>query len=116
MAEVFGVGITVQTSNMGDYRTSAGYASKKGIPTLAAEMGMGGWVTGASVQATREATLRCAAAHRRVAGRVDTVPGTETRWTRIAGPRPMCSRPVDGYFERRFDARRPGARRASSPG
>jgi len=102
LAEVFGVGITVQTSNMGDYRTSAGYASKKGIPTLAAEMGMGGWVTGASVQATREATLRVLK-HTGVMPGVATVPGVRTRWTRIAGPKAYVFAPCDGYFERRFE-------------
>jgi predicted deacylase len=101
LAEVFGVGITVQTSNMGDYRTSAGYASKKGIPTLAAEMGMGGWVTGASVQATREATLRVLK-HTGVLPGVATVPGDPTRWTRISGPRAYVFAPFDGYFERHF--------------
>jgi predicted deacylase len=102
MAEVFGIGITVQTSNMGDYRTSAGYASKKGIPTLAAEMGMGGWVTGASVQATREATLRVLK-HTGVLPNAATVPGTKTRWTRIAGPKAYVFAPCDGYFERCFE-------------
>lgn len=102
MAEVFGVGITVQTSNMGDYRTAAGYASKKGIPTLAAEMGQGGWVTGASVQATREATLRLLR-HTGVLPGVATVPGVPTRWTRIAGPQAYVFAPCDGYFERRFE-------------
>ena len=33
---------------MGDYRTAPGYTSLQGIPTLAAEMGMGGWLTGDS--------------------------------------------------------------------
>ena len=101
MAEVFGVGITVQTSNMGDYRTSAGYASLKGIPTLAAEMGMGGWVTGDSVRATREATHRVLK-HTGVLPRIATVPGEKTRWTRINGDKGYLFAPFDGYFERRF--------------
>lgn len=101
MAEVFGVGITVQTSNMGDYRTSAGYTSNKGIPTLAAEMGMGGWVTGDSVRATREATRRLLK-HTGVLPSIDTVPGHRTRWTRIDGTGAYLFAPFDGYFERRF--------------
>lgn len=102
MAEVFGIGITVQTSNMGDYRTSAGYTSMKGIPTLAAEMGMGGWVTGASVQATNEATRRLLK-HTGVLPDITTVPGAPTRWTCIAGPGAYLFAPFDGYFERRFE-------------
>jgi len=102
MAEVFGVGITVQTSNMGDYRTSAGYTSMKGIPTLAAEMGMGGWFTGSSVAATREATRRLLR-HTGVLPEIATVPGIPTRWARIAGPGSYVFAPFDGYFERRFE-------------
>lgn len=101
LAEVFGVCITVQTSNMGDYRTSAGYTSMKGIPTLAAEMGMGGWVTGDSVQATRDATRRFLK-HTGVLPRIATVPGLPTRWTRINGSAAYAFAPFDGYFERRF--------------
>lgn len=102
LAEVFGVGITVQTSNMGDYRTAPGYTSMKGIPTLAAEMGMGGWVTGNSVQATRDATRRFLK-HTGVLPRIATVPGMPTRWTRINGPSAYVFAPCDGYFERRFE-------------
>ena len=102
LAEVFGVGITVQTSNMGDYRTAPGYTSMKGIPTLAAEMGMGGWVTGRSVQATRDATRRFLK-HTGVLPRIATVPGMPTRWTRINGPSAYVFAPCDGYFERRFE-------------
>lgn len=102
LAEVFGVGITVQTSNMGDYRTAPGYTSMKGIPTLAAEMGMGGWVTGSSVQATRDATRRFLK-HTGVLPRIATVPGMPTRWTRINGPSAYVFAPCDGYFERRFE-------------
>ena len=101
LAEVFGIGITVQTSNMGDYRTPPGYASLQGIPTLAAEMGMGGWVTGDSVQATREATRRVLK-HMGVLPRIATVPGAPTRWMRIDGPAAYLFAPHDGYFERRF--------------
>ncbi|MEP6971118.1 MAG: succinylglutamate desuccinylase/aspartoacylase family protein [Betaproteobacteria bacterium] len=101
LAEVFGVGITVQTSNMGDYRTAPGYTSLKGIPTLAAEMGMGGWVTGESVQATREATRRVLK-HTGVLPDITTVPGQKTRWTRIAGADAYLFAPCNGYFERRF--------------
>jgi predicted deacylase len=101
LAEVFGVGVTVQTSNMGDYRTAPGYASLKGIPTLAAEMGMGGWITGDSVQATREATRRFLK-HTGVLPRIATVPGVPTRWTRINGAAAYVFAPFDGYFERRF--------------
>jgi hypothetical protein len=101
LAEVFGVGITVQTSNMGDYRTSAGYATLKGIPTLAAEMGMGGWVTGESVRATREATHRVLK-HTGVLPHIATVPGEKTRWTRINGGKAYVFAPMDGYFERHF--------------
>jgi uncharacterized protein len=100
LAEAFGVGITVQMSNMGDNRTSCGYTSIKGIPTLAAEMGMGGWVTGASVAATREATRRFLK-HTGVLPRMATVPGAATRWTRIT-PQCYVFAPCDGYFERRF--------------
>ena len=110
LAEVFGVGITVQTSNMGDYRTAPGYTSLRGIPTLAAEMGMGGWLTGDSVQATREATRRLLK-HTGVLPRIDTVPGVATRWTRINGAAAYVFAPCDGYFERRFklgDAIEPG--------
>jgi len=91
----------VQTSNMGDYRTSAGYATLKGIPTLAAEMGMGGWVTGDSVRATREATHRVLK-HTGVLPYIATVPGEKTRWTRINGGKAYVFAPMDGYFERRF--------------
>jgi predicted deacylase len=101
LAEVFGVGITVQTSNMGDYRTAAGYASMQGIPTLAAEMGMGAWVTGESVQATRDATRRFLK-HTGVLPRIATVPGVQTRWTRINGAEAYVFAPFDGYFERHF--------------
>lgn len=101
LAEVFGVPITVQTSNMGDYRTSAGYTSHKGIPTLAAEMGMGGWLTGDSVRATREATHRFLK-HTGVLPGIATVPGQSTRWTRIDGVNGYLFAPFDGYFERRF--------------
>ncbi|MEO7940744.1 MAG: succinylglutamate desuccinylase/aspartoacylase family protein, partial [Burkholderiaceae bacterium] len=91
----------VQTSNMGDYRTAPGYTSLKGIPTLAAEMGMGGWVTGESVQATREATRRVLK-HTGVLPDITTVPGQKTRWTRIAGADAYLFAPCNGYFERRF--------------
>lgn len=101
LAEVFGVGITVQTSNMGDYRTSAGYASMKGIPTLAAEMGMGGWVTGNSVQATRDATRRFLK-HTGVLPQIATVAGVQTRWTSINGAAAYVFAPFEGCFERRF--------------
>ena len=101
MAEVFGVPITVQTSNMGDYRTSAGYTSIHGIPTLAAEMGMGGWLTGDSVRITREATHRVLR-HTGVLPRIATVPGAPTRWTRINGAADYVFAPCAGYFERRF--------------
>ena len=101
LAEAFGVGITVQTSNMGDNRTSAGYTVTQGIPTLAAEMGMGGWVTGESVQATRDATRRFLK-HTGVLPRIDTVPGVPTRWTRINGAQAYVFAPCDGFFERRF--------------
>ncbi|MBA3505497.1 MAG: succinylglutamate desuccinylase/aspartoacylase family protein [Luteimonas sp.] len=102
LAEVFGVGVTVQTSNMGDYRTSCGYTSMKGIPTLAAEMGMGGWVTGDSVQATRDATRRFLK-HTGVLPRIATIAGVKTRWTRINGADAYVFAPCDGYFERRFN-------------
>jgi hypothetical protein len=101
LAEVFGVGITVQMSNMGDYRTAPGYTSLHGIPTLAAEMGMGGWVTGESVQATRDATRRVLK-HTGVLPQIATTPGVQTRWTRINGPAAYVFAPFDGYFERRF--------------
>ena len=101
LAEVFGVEITVQTSNMGDFRTSAGYTSSKGIPTLAAEMGMGGWVTGASVEATRQATRRFLK-HTGVLPTIPTEAGVKTRWTRISGAAAYLFAPFDGYFERRF--------------
>lgn len=101
LAEVFGVGITVQTSNMGDYRTAAGYTTMQGIPTLAAEMGMGGWVTGDSVQATRDATRRLLK-HTGVLPRIATIAGVPTRWTRINGAAAYVFAPFDGYFERRF--------------
>ncbi|MEO8136896.1 MAG: succinylglutamate desuccinylase/aspartoacylase family protein [Betaproteobacteria bacterium] len=101
LAEVFGIAITVQTSNMGDYRTAPGYTSIKGIPTLAAEMGMGGWLTGDSVQATREATRRFLK-YTGVLPRIDTVPGVPTRWTRLNGAAAYVFAPCDGYFERRF--------------
>ena len=110
LAEAFGVGITVQTSNMGDNRTSAGYTTLKGIPTLAAEMGMGGWVTGDSVQATRDATRRFLK-HTGVLPQIATVAGAQTRWTRIEGAAAYLFAPFDGYFERRFklgDAVGPG--------
>lgn len=109
LAQAFGVGITVQTSNMGDNRTSAGYTTSKGIPTLAAEMGMGGWVTGDSVQATRDATRRFLK-HTGVLPQLATVTGVTTRWTRIHGTGAYVFAPFDGYFERRFklgDAIRP---------
>ena len=102
LAEAFGVATTVQTTNMGDNRTSAGYTVTKGIPTLAAEMGMGGWVTGESVQATREATRRFLK-HTGVLPRISTVPGVPTRWTRINGAHAYVFAPFDGYFERRFN-------------
>ena len=102
LAEVFGVGITVQTTNMGDYRMPAAYTSVGGIPTLAAEMGMGGWVTGDSVKATREATHRFLK-HTGVLPRIETVPGVPTRWTRINGAAAYVFAPCDGYFERRFE-------------
>ena len=101
LAEVFGVGIAVQMSNMGDYRTSCGYTSIKGIPTLAAEMGMGGWFTGESVAATRDATRRLLK-HTGVLPRIETVPGVKPRWTRINGADDYVFAPCDGYFERRF--------------
>lgn len=101
LAEVFGVGITVQTSNMGDYRTSAGYATLKGIPTLAVEMGMGGWATEESVRATREATHRLLK-HTGVLPHLPTVPGVRTRWTRINGGAAYVFAPYDGFFERHF--------------
>ena len=102
LAEAFGVAVTVQTSNMGDQRTSAGYTSTQGIPTLAAEMGMGGWATGTSVQATREATHRLLK-HIGVLPGIATVAGVKTRWTRIAGPPSYLFAPFDGYFERCFE-------------
>ncbi len=102
LAEAFGVGITVQTSNMGDYRTGPGYTSIRGIPTLAAEMGMGGWITAASVRATREATRRLLK-HTGVLPGIETVPGVRTRWTRIDAPGAYLFAPVDGYFERHFE-------------
>lgn len=101
LAEVFGIGITVQTSNMGDYRTAPGYTSIRGIPTLAAEMGMGGWLTGDSVAATRDA-MRRFLKYTGVLPRIDTVPGVKTRWTRINGAAAYVFAPCDGYFERRF--------------
>lgn len=101
LAEVFGIAITVQTSNMGDYRTAPGYTSIKGIATLAAEMGMGGWLTGDSVQLTRDATRRFLK-HTGVLPRIATVPGVQTRWTRINGAAAYVFAPCDGYFERRF--------------
>jgi predicted deacylase len=101
LAEAFGVGITVQTSNMGDYRTAPGYTTMKGIPTLAAEMGMGGWVTGDSVQATRDATRRFLK-HTGVLPRIATVAGVQTRWARIKDAASYLFAPFDGYFERRF--------------
>ncbi len=101
LAEAFAVGITVQTSNMGDYRTCAGYASMIGIPTLAAEMGMGGWVTGDSVQAARDATRRFLK-HTGVLPQIATVAGVRTRWTRIDGAAAYLFAAFDGYFERRF--------------
>ena len=88
-------------SNMGDYRTSCGYTSIKGIPTLAAEMGMGGWLTGDSVNATRDATRRWLK-HPGVLPRINTVPGVAPRWTRISGADDYVFAPCDGYFERRF--------------
>ncbi|MEO8857313.1 MAG: succinylglutamate desuccinylase/aspartoacylase family protein [Burkholderiaceae bacterium] len=101
LADVFGVPITVQTSNMGDYRTSAGYTSHKGIPTLAAEMGMGGWATSDSVRATREATHRVLK-HTGFLPHIETVPGQATRWTRMNGASAYLFAPFDGYFERHF--------------
>lgn len=102
LAEVFGVPITVQMSNMGDYRTAPGYTSLKGIPTLAAEMGMGGWLTGESVRMTRDATRRLLK-HTGVLPRIETVPPARTRWTRINGPAAYVFAPFDGYFERHFN-------------
>ncbi len=101
LADAFGVGITVKTNNMGDNRTSAGYTTTQGIPTLAAEMGMGGWVTGDSVRVTRDATRRFLK-HTGVLPGLDTVPGAQTRWTRINGAAAYVFAPFDGYFERRF--------------
>ena len=101
LAEAFGVGITVQTSNMGDYRTSAGYVTFKGIPMLAAEMGMGGWATADSVRATREATHRVLK-HTGVLPNIETCPGDKTQWTRIHGTEAYVFAPMDGYFERHF--------------
>lgn len=102
MAEAFGIEITVKMSNMGDYRTSAGYTATRGIPTLSAEMGMGGWLTRESVQRTREATRRLLR-HTGVLPRIATVPGVRTRWTRISGPAAYIFAPCDGYFERHFE-------------
>ncbi len=101
LAEAFGIGITVQTSNLGDNRTSAGYTVAQNIPTLAAEMGMGGWLTGESVQATRDATRRFLK-HTGVLPLIDTVPGVQTRWRRINGTSAYVFAPADGYFERHF--------------
>jgi predicted deacylase len=101
LAEAFGVGITVQTSNMGDNRTAPAYTTLKGIPTLSAEMGMGGWVTGDSVQATRDATRRFLK-HTGVLPRIGTVAGVQTRWARIKDAASYLFAPFDGYFERRF--------------
>lgn len=101
LAEVYGVPISVQTSNMGDYRTSVGCATQRGIPTLAAEMGMGGWVTGASVDMTRQA-LRRVLRHLGVVPDMPVQPGTKTRWTQIHGPKAYLFAPFDGYFERHF--------------
>ena len=102
LAQAYGVAITVQTSNMGDYRTAAGFATLKGIPTLAAEMGMGGWATAESVQATRDATRRFLK-HTGVLPRIATVPGEPTRWTRISGAQAYLFAPFDGTFERHFE-------------
>jgi predicted deacylase len=101
MADAFGIDITVKMTNMGDYRTSAGYTTSRGIPTLSAEMGMAGWLTGESVQRTRDATRRLLK-HIGVLPRIATVPGVKTRWTRIGGPAAYVFAPCDGYFERRF--------------
>jgi len=101
MAEAFGIAITVKMSNMGDYRTSAGYTTSRGIPTLSAEMGMAGWLTGESVQLTRDATRRLLR-HTGVLPDIAIVPGVKTRWTRISGPAAYIFAPCDGYFERRF--------------
>ena len=101
MADAFGIAITVKMTNMGDYRTSAGYTTSRGIPTLSAEMGMAGWLTGESVQLTREATRRVLK-HTGVLPRIATVAGVRTRWTRISGPAAYVFAPCDGYFERRF--------------
>ncbi len=101
LAEAFGIEITVKMSNMGDYRTSAGYTSLRGVPTMSAEMGMGGWLTGDSVRLTREATRRVLK-HTGVLPDIATVPGVRTRWTRIGGPAAYIFAPYDGYFERRF--------------
>ena len=110
MATAFGVPITVQTSNMGDYRTAVGCATQRGIPTLSAEMGMGGWMSGPSVEATRQA-LRRVLKHLGVLPHATVQPGAPTRWTRIAGPSAYLFAPFDGYFERHFqlgDAIAPG--------
>jgi len=101
MAEAFGIAITVKMSNMGDYRTSAGYTTSRGIPTLSAEMGMAGWLTGESVQLTRDATRRLLR-HTGVLPDIAIVPGVKTRWMRISGPAAYVFAPCDGYFERRF--------------
>lgn len=102
MATAYGVPISVQTTNMGDYRTSVGCATQRGIPTLAAEMGMGGWMTGRSVDATRQA-LRRVLKHLGVLPHLSPPPGVPTRWTRIAGPQAYLFAPFDGYFERHFE-------------
>jgi predicted deacylase len=63
---------------------------------------MGGWLTGESVKATREATRRLLK-HTGVLPRIDTVPGVAPRWTRISGAHDYVFAPCDGYFERRFE-------------
>jgi len=102
MAVAFGVPISVQTSNMGDYRTAVGCATQRGIPTLSAEVGMGGWTTGRSVEATRKALQRVLK-HLGVLPRIQTQPGVATRWMRIAGPQSYLFAPFDGYFQRHFE-------------
>jgi predicted deacylase len=79
-----------------------GCATQRGIPTLAAEMGMGGWMSGRSVDATRQALLRVLK-HLGVLPRVTPPPGVATRWTRIAGAQSYLFAPFDGYFERHFE-------------
>jgi hypothetical protein len=64
-------------------------------------MGMGGWVTGASVDMTRQA-LRRVLRHIGVAPGLSVQPGVKTRWTQINGPKAYVFAPFDGYFERHF--------------